>query len=203
MNVELEAPLLPRRKKGLMQVLGKIVLRLLGWRIEGELPNVAKAVLIAAPHTSNWDFVVGVAAMHELRLQIQWLGKDTLFRPPFDRFFRWMGGTPVDRNSAHGVVQETVDLFKNADSLLLGLSPEGTRKRVTHWRSGFYRIAVQAGVPILPVAFDYSRKRVVLGQLLNPADAETDFETLRGFYSTMKGKHPDNFSYEIRCREIP
>jgi 1-acyl-sn-glycerol-3-phosphate acyltransferase len=189
---------LPRRRNFLLRWIGRTVLRIMGWRIEGELPSVPKAVLIAAPHTSNWDFVIGVAAKFDLELLVSWLGKHTLFRKPFGFFFRWLGGIPVERDTSHGVVHESIRRVQQHDQFLLALSPEGTRKKVKRWKTGFYQIAKGADIPIIPVAFDYSRKVIQIGALLHPSNSiEEDFLILERFYSTSQGKHSENFNYEI------
>jgi len=173
-------------------------LKWMGWKVQGSFPRTPKAVLIAAPHTSNWDFVIGVAAKFYLELSICWLGKHTLFRKPFDRFFRWLGGIPVQRNASHGIVQQTVENFKRHDQFLLGLSPEGTRKKVDRWKTGFYQMALNAHVPIIPVSFDYSKRIIQIGEAIQPSGSiEADFEKLQAFYADVKGKHPENFSNEI------
>ncbi len=189
---------LPLRKNAVMRFAGKAILKLMGWKIVGPFPDIPKAVVIAAPHTSNWDFIIGIAAKFELQLEVHWLGKHTLFRKPFGSFFRRLGGIPVQRNSSHGIVEETVAAFRNQEQFLLGLSPEGTRKKVERWKTGFYRIAQGARVPIVPVAFDYSKKSIVIGKPLHPSESiETDFETFRDFYSGAEGKIPQNFSKEL------
>jgi 1-acyl-sn-glycerol-3-phosphate acyltransferase len=189
---------LPLQRNFFMRWLGAMVLKSMGWKIEGVFPSIAKAVLIAAPHTSNWDFVVGAAAKFYLQLKISWLGKHTLFRKPFDSFFRWMGGIPVQRNGSHGVVEQSVERFAAHEQFLLALSPEGTRKKVQRWKTGFYRIAKGAGVSIIPVAFDYATKRILIGEPLHPSDSmERDFQTLQDFYSNTRGKHPEKFSYKF------
>jgi 1-acyl-sn-glycerol-3-phosphate acyltransferase len=189
---------LPVKKNALMRSLGGLVLKLMGWKITGPFPAVAKAVVIAAPHTSNWDFIIGIAAKFFLELDIHWLGKHTLFRQPYQPLFRWLGGTPVKRDSSEGIVQEIVDLFNGQDQYLLGLSPEGTRKRVERWKTGFYHIAKGAGVPIVPVAFDYSKKIIAIGEPFWPSESlEMDFGALESFYSDTEGKHQQNFNKQL------
>ncbi len=187
-------PSVPRRGGLFSRALGRWVLRLFGWRIVGDVPDRSRFVVIAAPHTSNWDFVFGIAAKLVLAVDARWLGKDKLFRWPFSRFMRWLGGTPVDRFSPHGVVGQTVELFKRTERLIIGMSPEGTRKKVEKWRTGFYYIALGAQVPILLVYFDYRRKAIGLGPLFFPTgDADKDIGAMRSFYRDKPGKYPDQF----------
>ncbi|OYV71539.1 MAG: acyltransferase, partial [Deltaproteobacteria bacterium 21-66-5] len=131
------------------------MLAMLGWRVQGNLPDVGRAVIIVAPHTSNWDFVIGIAAKLGMGLQASWLGKHTLFRGPADRFMRRLGGIPVDRSRPQDAVAQAVAGFAASERMVLGLAPEGTRKAVPRWRSGYYHIAQGAGVPIVPVALDW------------------------------------------------
>jgi len=176
-----------------------MALSLTGWRFEGAIPNVAKGVIIVGPHTSNWDFLLGVAAMFALGLRVSWLGKHTVFRRPFGPLMRWLGGIAIDRRASVGVVEQIIATFDARDSLILGLSPEGTRSRVKRWKTGFYHIALGAGVPIIPVAFDYSAKVVNLGEGLAPTgDLEADIEVLRLFLARAVGKRP-----ELACTSAP
>jgi 1-acyl-sn-glycerol-3-phosphate acyltransferase len=182
---------LPLRGNRLTRGLARAIFSLTGWRIEGELPREAKFVVIVAPHTSNWDFLLGIAAKFALGLGVSWLGKHTLFRPPFNVLLRWLGGIPVDRSAPHGVVGECVAAFNNAPALVLGLAPEGTRKGESRWRTGFYQIAAGAGVVILPVAFDYGYRVVRLLPVLYPSgDLNGDLARLTSLYRDVRGKHP-------------
>lgn len=154
----------------------------------GSVPNVSKAVVIVAPHTSNWDFLVGVAAMFGLGLRVTFLGKDTLFGRPLGSLMRWLGGVPVDRGVSSGIVDETAERFGDCDRMILALSPEGTRSSVTRWRTGFYFIAQRAEVPIIPVRLDYGRKSIHFGTSLDPTgDIDKDLRTLQGFFSDVMG----------------
>jgi 1-acyl-sn-glycerol-3-phosphate acyltransferase len=189
---------LPRSRNFFLRKLGGFILKIMGWNIEGDFPKVPKAVLIEAPHTSNWDFVVGVAAKFVLELDVHWLGKHTLFKRPFRGVLRWLGGIPVERNASHGVVQQTVDMISQEDQFLLALSPEGTRKKVDRWKTGFYQIAKAANIPIIPVAFDYGTKMIQIGKALYPTESiKSDFGQLEAFYANVKGEHPENFNHRI------
>jgi 1-acyl-sn-glycerol-3-phosphate acyltransferase len=170
------------------RALGRAYLRSAGWRIEGTFPPDPKYVLIVAPHTSNWDFVVGVAVAFAVELRTSWLGKHSLFRAPFASFLRWLGGIPVNRSASHGVVDACVRAFEAAPNLLLALAPEGTRKGVSQWKSGFYRIAVAARVPILPVGFDYRERVVRLMPLFHPSgDLDRDLPLIQALYGQVHG----------------
>ncbi len=173
------------------RALGLAYLRLAGWRIEGTFPDVSKLVAIVAPHTSNWDFTLGLAVIFALDLRVSWLGKHSIFRPPVRRLFRWLGGIPVDRSASHGVVGDCVKAFQAAPALLLALSPEGTRKGVSRWKSGFYSIATGAGVPILPVAFDYREHVIRLLPLFHPdGNLDQDLPRIQALFSTTQGLRP-------------
>jgi len=194
MKVPELGPNVPRQGGAVSAALGRLVLRLIGWRIEGELPDVSRAVLIVAPHTSNWDFPVGLAVKFALRLRVNWLGKHTIFRYGLARIWRPLGGIPVDRQAATGVVSQVLAEFGRRDRLLLGVAPEGTRKKVPQWKSGFYRIAQAAGVPIAPLAFDYPRRAIVFFPLFAPSgDYEADLAKLRSHYAAAMAYHPENY----------
>lgn len=144
------------------------MLRLVGWRVENAPPDVPKMVVVIAPHTSNWDFPVGVLAMFALDLDPRWLGKHTLFRGPFGALLRRIGGVPVRRHgggaSGHDdTVAQVVETFRASERMMLALAPEGTRRRVQRWKSGYYVIAESAGVPVVPAWIDWSRRVVGFG----------------------------------------
>ena len=180
------SPRIPRRGGALRAALGRAILRLLGWRLEGNLPDLPKLVVIAAPHSSAWDSVLGIGLVFALRLDLHFIGKAELFRGPLGPLMRWLGGLPVDRRRPEGFVEQTVAMFAERDHLVLAVAPEGTRKPVTRWKTGFYRIALGAGVPIVPGYFDNARKAMGFGPALAPTgDAERDIAALRGFYATM------------------
>src|SRR5690349_18985366 len=134
----------PRRGNAFTEWLGRSMLRVLGWRVEGEVPDVPKAVMVAAPHTSNWDGAITLATALALRLHLHWMGKESLFRWPFRRLMLWMGGIPVRRGTKGGLVQSTAGVFAQQEKFLLVVSPEGTRSATREWKSGFYQIALAA-----------------------------------------------------------
>lgn len=168
-------------------------MRAMGWRFAGELPNLPKFVAIVAPHTSNWDFIVGLAAKWALGVDATWLGKHTLFVWPFSLFFRAIGGIPVDRSSANNVVDETVRAFAQRPRMVLALSPEGTRKKVPHWRTGFWHIARGAGVPIVIVAFDWGTKSIRFGPVIEAeGDADENLPRVKALFADTRGRRPEN-----------
>lgn len=170
-----------------------LAFKVFGWKVVGRMPDIPKFIIGVAPHTSNWDFLVGVAARSILRIRnAQFLGKSQLFKPPFGWFFRWLGGHPVDRASSHDMVDQVVRIFNAHEKFILALAPEGTRRKVTKLRTGFYYIAKGAKVPIVPVGFDFSRKEVIVKEPFFPGDdTEKDMATLLQFYRSVTGKNPE------------
>lgn len=172
--------------------VGRAVLRIAGWRIAGDLPAIPRFVACVAPHTSNWDFVVGYAAKMALGVRASWLGKHTLFFGPMGPLLRWMGGIPVDRRAAHGVVDQAAEWFRARPALVLGVAPEGTRRKVDRWKMGFYHIARIAGVPIVPVALDWGTRTVRVGAPFDPTgDEDADLQYLLAFYRRVRGRRPE------------
>lgn len=187
-------PAVPSRKGGVLRIAGRVVLALLGWRIEGEIPNVPRCVVIVAPHTSNWDFVIGLATLLALDLRVTWLGKHQIFRGPFGLLWRGLGGVAVDRSAPDGVVEQAAAVLAPPHSAFLAIAPEGTRRKVERWKSGFWRIARAAGVPIFPVAFDYRTRAVVLGEPYTPtADYAADLAALQRRFSAEMARNPRNY----------
>ena len=178
--------------RGVLRWLAILYLKMIGWRREGSLPDIPKYVMIVAPHTSNWDFPIGLAFAFDLKLRGYWLGKDSIFQWPLHGFFRWLGGIPIDRSRSSDVVAQMVQIFKERAKLTMVLAPEGTRKKVAYWKSGFYHIARGADVPIVLAFIDYLRKAGGIGPVFKPSgDIETDMEYIRAFYATVTGKHPE------------
>lgn len=171
--------------------LGRLWLRLFGWRVEGRLPHHTRAVVIAAPHTSNWDLPFMLAVSWVLGVRPAWLGKHLLFRPPFGGLMRWLGGIPVDRRAPGGMVAEAAARLREADRLMLVVPPSGTRSRAVHWKSGFYHIARTAGVPILCTFLDYRRRVGGIGPTVVPTDdVAADMTIIRAFYEPIRGYRP-------------
>lgn len=178
----------------LLRRLALFLMWLFGWRIEGKLPDTPKFVLIAAPHTSNWDLPVMLSLAFAFRTGLFWMGKDTLFRRPFGAIMRWLGGIPIDRSKSHNVVEQSAEHFRKAESLVMVVPPEGTRQKVRYWKTGFYRIAESAGVPIALGFLDYRRKVGGFGPTVVPTGGiEADMETIQAFYANITGKHSDQF----------
>lgn len=179
------------------------MLRLVGWHAEYQEPGTSHYVLIVAPHTSNWDFLLGIMAAWALRLEVRFIGKHTLFRPPLGWLFRAMGGVPVDRRSTGDMSRQLADLFISSDRLVLALAPEGTRKATDHWKTGFWHIARAAQVPVVMAYIDYSSKTMGVGDSFVPSDDKlADFELIRNYYVTRRGKNPEQES-EVRPRAKP
>ncbi len=174
-----------------MRRLSSWILRLVRWRMEGELPG-PKCVLIGAPHTSNWDLPIAMLLFWSLEVGARWVGKHTIFRWPIGALMRGLGGIPLDRTNTENFVNEIVDRFNASERLVLALAPEGTRKHTDYWRSGFYWIAHGAGVPIALAYADYASKVGGIGPSIMPSgDIEADMEKIRAFYADKVGRHPE------------
>jgi len=184
-------PSLPRRGNAFWRALGRMLLALGGWRVEGEFPDRPKLVVIVAPHTSNWDFLVGISAVWALGLRVRFLGKHTLFRPPLGWLMRWLGGTPVIRETPQGAVAQAAAMIAQEPTMVLGLAPAGTRTREAPWRSGFWHIAHAARTPILPVAFDGERRAIRLfAPFETSGDYDADLARLVALYDGIRGVKP-------------
>lgn len=177
----------------MLYLFWKVWWKLNRWKIAGKYPyDIKKMLLIIAPHTSWKDVVVGMAARSVLKAKIKFLGKKELFDGPFGWLFRWQGGTPVDRFSSHGVVEQVVEKFNSNEKFVLGMAPEGTRKKVDKLRTGFYHIALKANVPVLMVGLDFSKKQVVLSDpFFLTGNEEDDMKKIISFFAPIKGKHPE------------
>jgi 1-acyl-sn-glycerol-3-phosphate acyltransferase len=174
-----------------MQKIAQFILKLMGWKIIGSLPNIKQYVLIVAPHTSNWDLVIGLCARFAVGVKINFLAKHQLFFFPLGNLLGAIGGTPVDRTKHGNRVEQAVALFQQQESFKLGLAPEGTRSPVTRWKEGFYHMACQANIPIVMVGFDYTSKEVRVREPFLPTkDISNDFATILSFFRTIRGKYP-------------
>jgi 1-acyl-sn-glycerol-3-phosphate acyltransferase len=180
----------------MFRLIARVLLWLLGWNLQpsGTFPIVPKkCVLIVAPHTSGWDFIIGVLYRSVLRLEnARYLGKKELFKPPFGFIFRWLGGTPVDRSSSQNMVAGVSKLFQEKQEFMIALSPEGTRQRVDRLRTGFYNIAKQAHVPIVMIGLDFKNRQVIFSPSFFPSEnQEADFHHILEFFGPIQGKIPE------------
>ena len=170
--------------------------RLAGWRPEGRLPPNRKFVIMGACHTSNWDFLVFLGTIHALGRQVRFIGKHSLFKWPIGGFMRALGGVPVDRSSRQDLVSQIVAQFDAHDDFALVVAPEGTRSRTTEWKTGFYQIALKAGVPIVVAGPDYPTKRGVIGPIIRPTgNYEEDMKPAFAFYRTITPRHPERAAF--------
>jgi len=175
-----------------MQRLARLLFRLVGWRTEGAPPPNDRYVLIAAPHTSNWDAVILLIAARIFRLRLAWFVKKAWFFFPLGPIMRRVGGVPIDRSARHGIVEQAVARLSSGEPLALAVPPEGTRGRAPHWKTGFYHIARGAGVPIVHGYLDYGRRVAGLGPAFMPTgDLAADFEVFRAFYEKVQPRFPD------------
>lgn len=182
-----------------MSKISAWILRMLGWKIIGwDLNALKQYVLIVIPHTSNWDFPLGLLVRSSIRLDIRFVAKDSLFRWPFGALLRRMGGYPVDRSRSNNYVEAVADIFGHKPLFRLTIAPEGTRSRVEKLRSGFYYIAQKAGVPIILVAFDYSAREIKVHEPIDPSITYEELVAImKDFYRGVKGKIPENgFQFE-------
>ncbi len=176
-----------------LRLLSILILKLMGWKAVGCPIKNPRFVLIGAPHTSNWDFPLMIMVVLKLRLKVFWMGKNTLFPFPVGWFMKWLGGIPVDRSRAHNLVDQTVAQYKSEPEMIVLVPPEGTRSKVKEWKTGFYRIAVAAEVPVLMGYVDASKKEAGLADFYYPVgELEVDMPAIRAFYATKVGINPEN-----------
>jgi 1-acyl-sn-glycerol-3-phosphate acyltransferase len=189
----------------LLYWLARSLFNIAGWRTEGKLPDIPKYV-ITATHTSNWDFIVGLTGWSILSYgfsmtKLSWMGKAEVFRGPLGLFMKWIGGIPIERRARHNAVEQSIQAFRSREKLAMAIAPEGTRKKVTHWKTGFYHIAQGAQVPIVFAFFDYRRKVVGIGPAIIPCgDIQADMEIIRDFYSKVHARYPDRLG-DIALRQ--
>ena len=178
--------------------ISEIILNLLGWRVVGQIPKEKKYIIIVAPHTSNWDFIIGRCFGYKLKVKAKFLGKNQLFRFPIGWLFKLMGGIAVNREKRNNMVASIVETFNNSDELILGLAPEGTRSRTDHWKQGFYHIANEANVPIMLSFLDYKAKEAGIGMVLYPSgDLQKDMLKIQTFYEGITPKYPERYNPKI------
>jgi 1-acyl-sn-glycerol-3-phosphate acyltransferase len=183
-------PNMPRLGPSIAAPLCRWIFARSGWRVAGEFPDVAKAVVIAAPHSTNWDVIWGLLVKVGLRLDVHFIGKREAFFWPLGSLLRAFGGMPIDRKAAHGVVGEMSRQFASHERFWLAIAPEGTRKKVQKWKSGFWHIARAAHVPIIPIYFHYPEKIIGFGPLIHATpDVNADMARIREFYAPWQGKN--------------
>ena len=183
--------------------LGTTWMKIKGWEFEGDIPSQGKFILIGSPHTSNWDFIYFLAVIFMLRMKVSWFGKHTLFKKPFGGLMRWLGGIPIDRRNPQEIVNQIVEQFNSKENLIIAIAPAGTRKHTDYWKSGFYRIAHQAKIPILLGYADFQKKKAGIGPMIMPTGNITkDMDMIRAFYIDIRGAHPENESTIILSEEL-
>jgi 1-acyl-sn-glycerol-3-phosphate acyltransferase len=169
----------------------RLVFRLVGWHVEGNLPDLPKFVLIAGPHTSNWDFLMFLGVIFYLQANVRFMGKAELFRNPFGWFFYWCGGIPVNRKKSQGLVEQMVDACKKSDKFILTIAPEGTRYKVSEWKMGFYHIAKNAEIPVVIAIVDGKKKTMRVGQVFHLTEnMDADTKAIQGCFEGMTGINP-------------
>ena len=187
-------PLVPQVRSRWRRWLGVGLMRFSGWRIDGNFPNLPKFVLIVAPHTSNWDFYRGACAYFALQLEATWFVKHTALKGPVGALARYFGAVGINRAQAGSTVDEYVAEFQRRDAMIITITPEGTRKKVPAWKTGFYRVAIAANVPIVPVAFDFSRKRIVISAPFFPTgDLDADLPIIKEHFHANMARHPESY----------
>jgi 1-acyl-sn-glycerol-3-phosphate acyltransferase len=189
----------PARSRGVMSSVTRWVcasyLQLGGWKLHGDWPALDKAVLVAAPHTSNWDGINMLATAGYYRVKLRWMGKKSLTTGPFGWLIKWLGCVPIDRSAANDVVQTMTDVFARESRMILAIPPEGTRSAAREWKTGFYHIARAAGVPLVLSVLDYGAKTVSLAAIITPSgDYEGDLAIIQNYYASARGKHADKFA---------
>ena len=181
------------------EILSKIIFNFLGWEVIGTSQYPQKCIVIAAPHTSNWDFLIGRCYGYIIGIKPKYLIKSSFFIPVLGAFFRWNGAIPVNRDSQNNIVNQLVERFNNSDDFILGIAPEGTRSRVDKWKTGFYHIAHKAKVPILLLAMDFKTKKIgVINSIITTGDIDHDMLFIQNQFKDLKGKVPEKYNSVIR-----
>ena len=183
---------IPERLRGnrsqILRKIGRFGINISGWTIKGQVPDEERIVIIAAPHTSNWDFILAMLTIFGLNIKLRWLGKHSIFKPGFKKFFEWLGGIPVYRDNPSTLIKNVVDIVKKEKSIVIAMTPEGTRKKVKRWKTGFLRIAKQTQSKILLISIDAPTKSIEIGKIFNPTgDSEEDLEFIQKYYSSFRG----------------
>lgn len=190
--------------KHVLRLLTMLIFRIIGWKLEGHTPNVKKYVMIAAPHTSNWDFAFTLMFAFAFKMNMYVMGKKELFRWPFGYMFAWLGMIPIDRSKSNDIVGEAIEVFNQSESMSMLVPPSGTRRKVRQWKTGFYHIANGANVPIALGFLDYGRKVGGFGPLFTPTgDVDADMIKIKAFYADISGLYPERTLHvsNIRVKE--
>ena len=176
-----------------LRFISNSIMRMVGWRVEGKLPDIPKYIIIGAPHTSNWDFLLVLGVIFNLKADVRYMGKSELFRNPlFGWFFYWCGGIPVDRKKSTGLVEQTVEACNRSEKFIMTIAPEGTRHGVKEWKRGFYHIAKGAGIPVVMAIVDARRKSMRVGQVFHLTDdMEADIKTIQSYFDGTTGINPN------------
>ena len=185
----------PERLRGsrskILRKIARFGINISGWTIKGKVPDEERIVIIAAPHTSNWDFILAMLAIFGLNIKVRWLGKNSIFKPGFKKFFEWLGGIPVYRDNPSTLIEKVVNIVKKEKSIVIAMTPEGTRKKVNRWKTGFLRIAKQTHSKILLISIDAPTKSIEIGNIFNPTgNSEEDLAYIQKYYSTFRGINP-------------
>lgn len=187
--------------KEFLWVISKLFLVITGWKVEGEVPKANKKfIMIAAPHTSNWDLPYMLAICFVLNVRPYWMGKSQIFKFPFSGLMKWMGGIPIDRSKANNVVEATAEFMRQSEELIVTIPPEGTRSKVRYWKTGFYHIANLSKVPIVLGFLDYKNKKGGIGGVIQPSgNLEEDMIKIKAFYQTIRGKNENRQCKPFKC----
>jgi 1-acyl-sn-glycerol-3-phosphate acyltransferase len=185
--------------------LADFVLRLISWQVDVTLPKVRKYVVIGAPHTTGWDLFYLMLMKLSTGIDMKWVGKDTLFRWPLGVFMRWLGGVPVKRHSNNNFVEQIAEQFRQREELIIAIAPEGSRGKTSHWRTGFYYIALGADVPIALGFIDYPSRVIGIGPSLLPSgDIQADFSKIKAFYDGKTGRYPEKQGdIQLNIEKVP
>ena len=187
-----------------MRLLSWLVLKLGGWKVVNVAPDTGSYLIIAAPHTSNWDFPLGIAIAFHLRLKVYFIAKHTLFNGFAGPIMRWLGGVPLNRGASKNFVDASVEIYANSENLIFAIAPEGTRSSVGRWKTGFYHMAKGANVPLALAYFDFSKRIGGIGKMLNTTkNIDADMQAIADFYEPVMGKYPNNFNPDITGTKKP
>ena len=182
------------KRSALTRALARWFLRVNGWRVSGSVPEHPRFIVVAGPHTSNWDFVYGLSAAVAMNLDIHWLGKNTLFKPPMGRLMHWLGGIPVDRSNPAGVAEQVAARIREAGDMALIITPEGTRSKVKKWKTGFLRIAQMSDSVLVVTCIDFGERVINVGEVFEAGeDACADIAYIQERFSQVRPRHPDEY----------